>query len=159
MITKDLPSSREQKLVDICFALVFTATDKRWRSTFAKWTQEQKAQWVAKELRECGIDTSPCGGLWGLIEGVKRGIYRAGPRGECSSVVLRKVGKVTFYRCDLCKQEITLGKQLSLILHQNEGSSTARKWEVCPECAPKLIETLGKGTLSSPRVITHGGGK
>ena len=31
-------------------------------------TVEQKAAWVTAQLRECGFDTEPVGGTWGLLK-------------------------------------------------------------------------------------------
>jgi hypothetical protein len=65
--------SREQKLVDICFELVLTATSSVGRGDvpagdwFKNKTNEQKAEWVADQLRICGFDTVPCGACWGLL--------------------------------------------------------------------------------------------
>lgn len=63
---------REQKLIDICFQLVLTATDKQYVKRFIKMTTEQKADWVAKQLRGCGFDTSPCGASWGTLNRVDK---------------------------------------------------------------------------------------
>ena len=38
---------REQKLVDICFQLVLTATDPNTPKAFVSCTSEKKAKWVA----------------------------------------------------------------------------------------------------------------
>jgi hypothetical protein len=59
---------REQKLVDICFSLVLTITHKEHAAIFAAKTNEEKAAWVAEQLRGCGFDTTPCGASWGLLK-------------------------------------------------------------------------------------------
>lgn len=60
-----LEKSNEQKLVDLCFELVLTATqDKK----FCKKSNEEKAAWVADQLRKCGFDTKPVGCSWGVLK-------------------------------------------------------------------------------------------
>ena len=58
---------REQKLIDACFELVLVATDPKniW---FKKKTNEQKAEWVTRELKALGFSTSPCGLSWGVLD-------------------------------------------------------------------------------------------
>ena len=72
-----LGRDRMQKLVDLCYDLVLTATDEgrgRDGKPPARWfrakgrTTEQKAAWVTDQLRGCGFDTSPCGATWGLLK-------------------------------------------------------------------------------------------
>lgn len=58
----------EQKLINICFELVLTATEPRYRNHFAKMDNDGKAAWVAEQLRSCGFDTAPCGSNWGLLK-------------------------------------------------------------------------------------------
>ena len=62
------PEGREQKLVDLCFELVLTITHKEHAAIFAAKTNEDKAAWVAAQLRGCGFDTAPCGATWGLLK-------------------------------------------------------------------------------------------
>lgn len=57
---------REQQLVDIAFDL--TLTMHAHPQTFAKMTPQQVAEWTAKQLRNCGFDTTPVGASWGLLE-------------------------------------------------------------------------------------------
>lgn len=57
-----------QKLVDIAFDLVLTATsDKK----FCKKDNPEKAEWVARQLRLCGFDTFPVGMCWGVLKKTK----------------------------------------------------------------------------------------
>lgn len=63
-----MATSREQKLVDICFSCVLTALDERHRKTFDAMSQEERAKWVATQLRECGFDTEPMGASWGVMK-------------------------------------------------------------------------------------------
>lgn len=59
-------TEREQKLARIAFQLVLAATDD---PVFCRRSTEQKAAWVAGQLKDCGFPTSPCGANWGrLIE-------------------------------------------------------------------------------------------
>jgi len=59
------PREREQKLVDICFQVAMFVQDKRFN--FHKMSQEELAEWVAKQLRECGFPTRPMGCSWGVL--------------------------------------------------------------------------------------------
>ena len=58
----------DQTLVDICFACVLTSHDKEFRRKFNKMTQEELANWVAKQLDLMGFPTKPCGSLWGVLQ-------------------------------------------------------------------------------------------
>lgn len=64
--TPPMPS-REQKLVDICFELVLTATSEQHSEYFRKLSVEAKARWVADQLKGCGFNTTPCGASWGVL--------------------------------------------------------------------------------------------
>jgi hypothetical protein len=55
-----------QKLIDVCFEIGLVISDPK--HDFGKQTQEQRADWIAKQLRGCGFDTSPCGGSWGVLK-------------------------------------------------------------------------------------------
>jgi hypothetical protein len=59
--------NREQKLVDICFSAVLTATDPQYAKVFSKMTMQEKADWVAAQLSACGFPTDPCGCSWGVL--------------------------------------------------------------------------------------------
>ena len=54
----------KQKLIDICFELVLVATQNK---KFCKKSNEEKAAWVARQLRLCGFDTEPMGASWGVL--------------------------------------------------------------------------------------------
>jgi len=56
-----------QKLVDICFQLVGVTSDPQHRMFFDRLTHEQKMEWVAGQLHECGFPTVPCGASWGVL--------------------------------------------------------------------------------------------
>ena len=60
-------SSREQKLIDILFSCVLTISDPEHASAFSKKTKEERATWVAEQLRSCGFDTVPVGASWGVL--------------------------------------------------------------------------------------------
>jgi hypothetical protein len=56
--------SREQKLIDILFQSVLVSTSSSW---FKGKSNEEKAKWVAEQLRGCGFNTEPCGSSWGVL--------------------------------------------------------------------------------------------
>ena len=60
--------SREQKLVDICFSCVLTVLNEKYRDSFIKMSQEERAEWVAKQLKGCGFPTEPSGASWGRLK-------------------------------------------------------------------------------------------
>ena len=59
--------SSTQELIDICFALVLTATQNK---KFCKKSNEEKAAWVADQLRKCGFYTEPLGASWGVLRSI-----------------------------------------------------------------------------------------
>ena len=61
-------TTNEQKLVDICFECVLTALDHEHVEKFVKMTIAERAEWVARQLRECGFDTEPVGASWGSLK-------------------------------------------------------------------------------------------
>ena len=68
MPEKPKPTEREQKLVDICFEILFTVTaDYYYKGWFSDRTIEERAEWVARMLRNNGFDTEPCGCSWGVL--------------------------------------------------------------------------------------------
>jgi hypothetical protein len=62
-------TDREQKLVDIAFSMAFTVLGNK--EYFAKMTHSEVADWVAKQLRECGFPTTPMGASWGVLDSIK----------------------------------------------------------------------------------------
>ncbi len=60
--------TEHQKLIDICFDLVLTITSDPHVDIFKKKTNDEKAEWVAKQLRGCGFDTYPVGASWGVLK-------------------------------------------------------------------------------------------
>jgi hypothetical protein len=57
---------REQKLVDACFAIALLVSDPNLG--FGKLSNEEKATYVAAQLRALGFDTAPCGASWGVLK-------------------------------------------------------------------------------------------
>ena len=56
-----------QKLINICFECVLVATDDD-NYKIKNGTNEEKAAWVARQLRLCGYDTEPMGSSWGVLK-------------------------------------------------------------------------------------------
>ena len=57
-----MATEREQKLVDIMFEVAqLSATHFHYKS------REEHMAWVAKQLKECGFETTPCGMSWGML--------------------------------------------------------------------------------------------
>ena len=46
------------------FEAVLVASYEPW---FKGKSNEQKAKWVAEQLRCCGFNTEPCGASWGVL--------------------------------------------------------------------------------------------
>jgi hypothetical protein len=68
---------KEQELIDLCFQIALTISDKRYRETFDKMSMEERAEWVRKQLSECGFKTHPCGSSWGVLDNeieIKKGV-------------------------------------------------------------------------------------
>ena len=57
--------SREQRLVDICFQLVYTAAGSK---VIQRMAHEERMAWVADQLRKSGFDTEPMGISWGVLK-------------------------------------------------------------------------------------------
>jgi hypothetical protein len=55
----------KQKLIDICFQIGLTIKSS---DTLKSMSIEELATWIAKQLRECGYDTEPCGASWGILK-------------------------------------------------------------------------------------------
>jgi len=58
--------SNDQKLIDICFEIGLTISDTRYN--MYKKSNEEKADWIAQQLRGCGFDTQPVGSSWGKLK-------------------------------------------------------------------------------------------
>jgi hypothetical protein len=65
---QDQDFRREQKLIDICFELVLTATDPKYNKALLALPIEDRAAWVASNLASCGFKTEPCGASWGVLK-------------------------------------------------------------------------------------------
>ena len=59
--------SREQELVDICFSIGLQMSEQSL--SFDIMPVDEKADWIAKQLREAGFDTSPVGSSYGILNG------------------------------------------------------------------------------------------
>jgi hypothetical protein len=56
------PVSREQALIDMMFEIAMIAHD------LAKLDRDDRAKWVAGNLRDLGFDTEPRGMSWGVLK-------------------------------------------------------------------------------------------
>jgi hypothetical protein len=54
--------SREQQLVDITFQVAIVAAQYLHGKS-----NEEIAEWTAKQLKDCGFPTTPCGASWGVL--------------------------------------------------------------------------------------------
>ena len=57
--------NNEQKLIDIMFQVGLTIHQYE---SFQKMTKEEVAEWIAKQLRDCGYDTEPMGASWAILK-------------------------------------------------------------------------------------------
>ena len=60
-----MTTSREQKLVDICFEIGLTVADHS--KFFKQKSKKDIAQWIANQLKQCGFSTTPMGMSWGVL--------------------------------------------------------------------------------------------
>ena len=56
----------EQKLIDLCFEIGILISDQRY--DFKNMDVEQRAEWIADQLRKSGFDTQPMGASWGVLK-------------------------------------------------------------------------------------------
>lgn len=63
-----MATEREQKLIDLCFSLVLHYRTYQDNGLMKAKTQEEVAEWVAYNLRECGFPTTPIGMSWGVLQ-------------------------------------------------------------------------------------------
>ena len=57
--------SNEQKLVDLCFSMAMTLhMNQHWLEMQSR---DELAEWVAKQLKDGGFPTKPCGISWGVL--------------------------------------------------------------------------------------------
>lgn len=59
-------SAPEQKLVDLIFEITGVAMERT--EFFAPKTHEERMQWVAHQLQQCGFPTTPVGMSWGVLD-------------------------------------------------------------------------------------------
>jgi DNA-directed RNA polymerase subunit N (RpoN/RPB10) len=52
----------KQDLITLCFSIGIMISDPKHE--FHKKTVEERAEWIAKQLRDCGYDTKPVGMSW-----------------------------------------------------------------------------------------------
>lgn len=57
-----------QKLVDLTFSIAGMISDPQYHRVFDAMSHEERMEWVAKQLRDCGFDTMPCGASWGVLK-------------------------------------------------------------------------------------------
>ena len=55
--------SKEQQLVDIMYQIAMTSAQYLHGKS-----NEEIAEWVSKQLRDCGFDTEPRGASWGVLK-------------------------------------------------------------------------------------------
>ena len=56
----------EQLLVDVCFQIGLLMSNPKY--DFVKMSDGEKAEYIAKQLRDCGFDTHSCGSSWGVLK-------------------------------------------------------------------------------------------
>lgn len=59
-----MSTKREQKLVDICFAVGIMLHD---HPNLQYMTREEVGEWIAKQLKDNGFPTKPVGMSWGVL--------------------------------------------------------------------------------------------
>ena len=55
--------SKEQQLIDIMFEVAIVGAKYMHGKS-----NEEIAEWVAKQLKDCGFDTEPRGACWGVLK-------------------------------------------------------------------------------------------
>jgi hypothetical protein len=58
--------SKEQELIDACFAIGLMISDKRY--DLRNQSNEDKAKWIAKQLKGVGFPTTSMGASWGVLK-------------------------------------------------------------------------------------------
>lgn len=59
-----MATAREQKLVDIMFSVGLLLHQER---SFRKMSTQEVAEWIARQLKLMGFDTTPVGCSWGVL--------------------------------------------------------------------------------------------
>jgi hypothetical protein len=80
MDLKSTEHAIRQELVNLCFdigLMISTPGDGKDGKPYdlTKWTQEEKAEWIAKQLRGCGFNTKPVGSSWGVLSPNSPSLY------------------------------------------------------------------------------------
>jgi hypothetical protein len=57
-----MEKSREQRLIDMCFSIGLVIGETKLK------TNEEKANWIAEQLKANGFETVPCGMSWGILK-------------------------------------------------------------------------------------------
>lgn len=55
---------REQHLIDIMFEVAMSVQNNPW---FLGKSQEEVAEWLRGQLKECGFETEPRGASWAVL--------------------------------------------------------------------------------------------
>jgi hypothetical protein len=55
-----------QKLIDATFEIALMISSIKY--DLYKLPDEEKAKWIAEQLRDAGFDTEPCGASWGILD-------------------------------------------------------------------------------------------
>ena len=64
---KDLtPEGHMRNLVDLCFQIGLVISDPQYK--FHEQSQEERAKWIARQLKLCGYPTIPMGSSWGHLQ-------------------------------------------------------------------------------------------
>jgi hypothetical protein len=59
--------SEAQRVIDLTFSIAGMISDPAYRKQFDALTHQQRMEWVARQLRECGFPTQPMGASWGVL--------------------------------------------------------------------------------------------
>lgn len=58
--------NNDQQLIDIMFQVVMTMHQNPW--FIGKSQEEEVAEWLRGQLKNCGFETEPCGASWGVLK-------------------------------------------------------------------------------------------
>lgn len=64
MSNKSCLDKHHQELIDIMFEVAITMHNNVW---FIGKSQEEVAEWLRGQLKECGYETEPCGASWAIL--------------------------------------------------------------------------------------------
>ena len=63
-----MSTDREQELVNLCYSLVLTCTNKKQKDHFLQKSTEERAEWIRMQLNSNGFPTTPLGSSWGILD-------------------------------------------------------------------------------------------